>query len=50
MSEKTGLGVPKVDEAIKLRKEMFEVTRGPKAIVRLTDLGSERHSRIMAPE
>jgi hypothetical protein len=39
LSEKTGLGVPKVDEAIKLRKEMFGVTRGPKAMVRLIDLG-----------
>lgn len=35
LSEKTGLGVPKVDEAIKSKKEMFKVTRGPRAIVRL---------------
>ena len=40
LSEKTGLGVPKVDEAIKSKKEMFEVTRGPRAMVRLVDLGS----------
>jgi hypothetical protein len=40
LSEKTGLGVPKVDEAIKSKKEMFEVTRGPRAMVKLTDLGS----------
>ena len=40
LSEKTGLGVPKVDEAIKSKKEMFEVTRGPRAMVRLVGLGS----------
>jgi hypothetical protein len=40
LSEKTGLGVPNVDEAIKSKKEMFEVTRGPRAIVRLIDMGS----------
>jgi hypothetical protein len=40
LSEKTGLGVPKVDEAIKSKKEIFEVTRGPRAMVRLIDLGS----------
>ena len=40
LSEKTGLGVPKVDEAIKSKNEMFEVTRGPRAMVRLVDLGS----------
>ena len=40
LSEKTGLGVPKVDEAIKSKKEMFEISRGPKAMVRLVDLGS----------
>jgi alkylhydroperoxidase family enzyme len=40
LSEKTGLGVPKVDEAIKSKKEMFEISRGPKAMVRLVDLAS----------
>jgi hypothetical protein len=40
LSERTGLGLPKVDEAIKLKKEIFEVTRGPRAMVRLVDLGS----------
>ena len=40
LSEKTGLGVPKVDEAIKSKKEMFEVTRGPRAMVRLVGLES----------
>ncbi len=40
LSERTGPGLPKVDEAIKLKKEMFEITKGPKAVVRLIDLGA----------
>ena len=40
LSERTGLGLPKVDEAIKLKKQMFEITKGPKAVVRLIDLGA----------